>query len=265
MNYLPSHVRVNRIRFTLIELLVVIAIIAILAAILLPALNSARERGRSASCINNLKQIGNGFAMYIGDSGYMPSGTGWDDSWSARIIPYIGGPGPISISGKGAPIYDKTVDIPVLRCPSMSWQGTVGHGTIAQAAGKGGLSYNACTMLTQRYPNPGIKPVNESKVTNASSRLLVVDAGEAWKGNDSYTLTISINPGQYAKLAYRHPGGNKGMWTDEAGAASFSGGGINMVMADGHAESRRDTIKPYDANNNEVRVFWSGDVYSELW
>lgn len=199
--------RIFRRIFTLIELLIVIAIIAVLASLLLPALNMAREKARSSSCINNLKTTGIAIFMYGDDNNghQFHSGGGfsnWKRSGYARIAQYAGGPSFHDISNKSE--FKTGKKIPkVFFCPSyLPEPGTndpeIEFRTYAMAYGKEPTDTNPLFKWSKF-------PVTSSKSVNTTELLIAAD-GRATTGNVMNNKLLFYYHEKYGLISIRHSG-----------------------------------------------------------
>jgi prepilin-type N-terminal cleavage/methylation domain-containing protein len=231
--------------FTLIELLVVIAIIGILAAMLLPALNRAREKANSVSCLGNLRQWGLALGMYCDDwNDYLPyEGSGGDISasynyagaWYNVLSPYIG-------SQKLADLYPPKANpgrppLPgqksIFMCPSIRQK--VDASTISASSPY--FAYAMNRVMTG--PTVGNVPkLYKRSIVDRPSQTVFLAESEA--GEDPTKSAFSFTDGWFLKTS-RNP---------------RHGEGDNFVFVDQHAEWVRRNDIAWDSNygnnaNNE--------------
>ncbi|HEY3266155.1 MAG TPA: prepilin-type N-terminal cleavage/methylation domain-containing protein [Armatimonadota bacterium] len=199
--------------FTLIELLVVIAIIAILAAILFPVFAKARERAKSTTCLNNLKQLGIAMRMYADDNdGGYPVGLG--EAWAlpgAPVNPQYGPPyGKGSANSSLVPMcmfYGKTSQINILLASVKSEEVFVCPNTRKDKSGWA-FSLSRGNPTTYWYCNYEITPASDSKIDTAKevnpgfSGTLPTGAKITWLGANGGPKHASASEWPLAEDAY---------------------------------------------------------------
>ena len=219
-------------RFTLIELLVVIAIIAILAAMLLPALSKAREKARAISCTNNLKSITQGSMLYCDDNKDWivksdPRVSYVRSYWKNQLAPYLGYSGDVyAADGKFNTTLNGQVRLKkgVFYCPSAQTPDSLEKADSAQEFSSRynmytyGMPYANGGAKKDRIPGQNWMKTTQLKEKGASSQVMFGDINDAGIGGDvSQGKMLDIwahTTSDFARTSTRHSGAGNFGWLD---------------------------------------------------